>query len=305
MKKDEVLQVFPERLRRLLEKSIVDWNTLQEIHIRAGKNMTYTVSGRKVLPNQNGQVVSLREFHEILEYVSNYSLYAFEEEIKKGFLTIPGGHRVGVAGRAVLAGGTVKTIRNISFLNIRVSHEVKGCADRLLPYLFEQEMFLSTLIVSPPGAGKTTLLRDIVRQLASGGRMFEARNVSVVDERSEIASCYMGIPQNDVGLYCDVLDACPKPEGIRMMIRSMAPEVIAVDEIGTQAEYEALTEAATSGCSILATVHGRSLEQIREKPYLRKMFNEQMFGRIVVLSGGREPGVIGGIYDRKGQVVRR
>lgn len=305
MKKDEVLQVLPERLRRLLEKSIVDWNTLQEIHIRAGKNMTYTVSGRKVLPNQNGQVVSLREFREILEYVSNYSLYAFEEEIKKGFLTIPGGHRVGVAGRAVLADGTVKTIRNISFLNIRVSHEVKGCADRLLPYLFEQEMFLSTLIVSPPGAGKTTLLRDIVRQLASGGRMFDARNVSVVDERSEIASCYMGIPQNDVGIYCDVLDACPKPEGIRMMIRSMAPEVIAVDEIGTQAEYEALTEAATSGCSILATVHGRSLEQVREKPYLRKMFTEQMFGRIVVLSGGKEPGVIGGIYDRKGQVVRR
>lgn len=305
MKKEEILQVFPERLRLLLMHSVVDWNTLQEIHIRAGKNITFTVQGRKVLPNQNGQVVSRREFREILEYISNYSLYAFEEEIRKGFLTIPGGHRVGVAGRAVVSDGKVKTIRNISFLNIRVSHEIPGCADRILPYLFEQNTFLSTLIVSPPGAGKTTLLRDVVRQLASGGRMFQPRNVSVVDERSEIASCYMGTPQNDVGMYCDVLDACPKPEGIRMMIRSMAPEVIAVDEIGTLGEYEALTEAATSGCSILATVHGRSLEQIREKQNLCRMLKEQMFGRVVVLAGGGTPGVVAGIYDRKGQVVRR
>lgn len=305
MKKEEILQVFPERLRLLLVHSVIDWNTLQEIHIRAGKNITFTVQGRKILPNQNGQVVSRREFREILEYISNYSLYAFEEEIRKGFLTIPGGHRVGVAGRVVTGDGKIKTIRNISFLNIRVSHEIPGCADRILPYLFEQDAFLSTLIVSPPGAGKTTLLRDLVRQLASGGRMFKPRNVSVVDERSEIASCYMGAPQNDVGMYCDVLDACPKPEGIRMMIRSMAPEVIAVDEIGTLAEYEALTEAATSGCSILATVHGRSLEQIRDKPNLKKMLEEQMFGRVVVLSGGGTPGVVAGIYDRKGQVVRQ
>lgn len=303
MKKDEVLQVLPERLRQMVERAVTDWDGLQEIHIRLGKGIAITVNGKKILPGQNGQVVSRREFREMMEYISNYSLYAFEEEIKKGFLTIPGGHRVGVSGRAVTEENEVKKLRNISFVNIRIAHERKGCADAVMPYLFEKERFLSTLLVSPPGAGKTTLLRDIVRHLASGDRTFGAKNVSVVDERSEIASCYMGVPQNDVGTFCDVLDACPKSEGIRMMLRSMAPEVIAVDEIGTGEEYGALTEALTSGCSLLATVHGDSMRHIREKPFLNKLLEERMFERILFLIQKGHPGVVEGVYDAKGQVV--
>lgn len=315
MKKEEVLQVLPERLRQMVERSVADWNCVQEIHIRLGKGIAITANGKKELLEQNGQVISRREFRELMEYISNYSLYAFEEEIKKGFLTIPGGHRVGVSGRAVTEENEVKKLRNISFVNIRIAHERKGCADSVMPYLFEKERFMSTLLVSPPGAGKTTLLRDIVRNLASGGnslsngrsvspgRTFEAKNVSVIDERSEIASCYMGVPQNDVGMFCDVLDACPKSEGIRMMLRSMAPEVIAVDEIGTGNEYEALTEALTSGCSLLATVHGDSMRHIREKPYLKKLLDEQMFERIIFLRQKEHPGVLAGIYDAKGQVI--
>ena len=164
---------------------------------------------------------------------------------------------------------------------------------------------MSTLLVSPPGAGKTTLLRDIVRNLASRDRAFGAKNVSVVDERSEIASCYMGVPQNDVGMFCDVLDACPKSEGIRMMLRSMAPEVIAVDEIGTGNEYEALIEALTSGCSLLATVHGDSMRHIREKPFLNKLLVERMFERIIILRQKEHPGVIEGIFDAGGQVIMK
>lgn len=311
MKKEEVLQVLPERLRQIVERSVADWNTVQEIHIRLGKGIAITANGRKELPNPNGQVVSRREFRELMEYISNYSLYAFEEEIKKGFLTIPGGHRVGVSGRAVTEDNEVKKLRNISFVNIRIAHEKKGCADAVMPYLLEKDRFLSTLLVSPPGAGKTTLLRDIVRNLASGGnlagsgRMFGAKNVSVVDERSEIASCYMGVPQNDVGMFCDVLDACPKSEGIRMMLRSMAPEVIAVDEIGTGNEYEALTEALTSGCSLLATVHGDSIRHIREKPFLKQLLEERMFERIIILRQKEHPGVIEGIFDAGGQVIMK
>lgn len=311
MKREEVLQVLPERLRQIVERSVADWNTVQEIHIRLGKGIAITANGRKELPNPNGQVVSRREFRELMEYISNYSLYAFEEEIKKGFLTIPGGHRVGVSGRAVTEDNEVKKLRNISFVNIRIAHEKKGCANAVMPYLLEKDRFLSTLLVSPPGAGKTTLLRDIVRNLASGGnlagsgRMFGAKNVSVVDERSEIASCYMGVPQNDVGMFCDVLDACPKSEGIRMMLRSMAPEVIAVDEIGTGNEYEALTEALTSGCSLLATVHGDSIRHIREKPFLKQLLEERMFERIIILRQKEHPGVIEGIFDAGGQVIMK
>lgn len=302
MEKEEILQILPERIRYGVAKAVTEWEFLQEIHIRSGRGIVLVIKGKKVFPDRDGQVVGKRDLQEILEYISNYSLYAFEEEIRKGYLTIPGGHRVGVAGKVLMEEGRVRTVRHITFLNIRISREVRGCADRVMPYLFEQDRFMPTLIVSPPGAGKTTLLRDIVRQTATGGRTFKAKNVSVIDERSEIAGCYMGVPQRDVGLHCDVLDGCHKQEGIYMMLRSMAPEVMAVDEIGAQQDYEALNTALTSGCSLLATVHGNSFQHIREKPQLGRMLEEKMFERIIFLKGG-ELGKVVGIYDGKGQVV--
>ena len=304
MKQEEIIQILPERIRRIVQQSVKEWDYLQEIHIRSGGSIILVIQGEKVMPDQGGQVVGNRECREILEYISNYSMYAFEEELRKGYLTIPGGHRVGVAGKVLMEQGQVKTIRHMAFLNIRVSHEVTGCADRVMPYLFEKGRFLSTLIVSPPGAGKTTLLRDIVRQTASGGRMFPAKKVSVIDERSEIAGCYMGIPQRDVGIHCDVLDGCRKQEGIYMMLRSMAPEVIAVDEIGAEQDYEALNTALTSGCALLATVHGNSFRHIREKPQLKRIMEEKMFERILFLQGG-EPGKGMTVYDSRGQVMTR
>ena len=265
--------------------------------------MALCIRGMKRLPNQNGQVVSRKEFREVLEYISRYSLYAFEEEIRRGFLTIPGGHRIGLAGQVVAENGKVKTMKYISFLNIRIAHEIKGCANPVLPYLFEKGEFLSTLIASPPGAGKTTMLRDIIRQVASGGKMFTEKTVSVIDERSEIAGSYMGKPTKDVGIHCDVLDACGKAEGIGMMIRSMAPEIVAVDEIGTEEDFEVLQMALTTGCALLATIHGSSIRQLKEKPYLHKMFAERMFQRIIFLEKNGIPGQIQKIYDAKGQVL--
>lgn len=303
MKKEEILQVLPVRLQKIVDHAITDWNTLQEIHIRSGRQIVLTIQGRKRFPDQNGQVVSQREFRECLEHVSNYSLYAFEEEIRKGYLTIPGGHRIGVAGRIVMAENTIQTMRNISFMHIRISHERKGCADRIMPYLYERGNFLSTLILSPPGAGKTTLLRDIVRHVATGGRMVSGKNVSVVDERSEIAGCCLGIPQKDVGLFTDVLDACPKAEGIVMAIRSLSPEVIAVDEIGGAKEEEALQMALTGGCALLATIHGESLQDLHNSPWIGRIMRQNMFQRIIVLEKKERPGIIQSVYDGKGQVI--
>ena len=303
MVKEEILQVLPKRLKDILLKEISDWNQLQEVRIRLNEPLALSVKGGKRLPNQNGQVVNKKELREILEYISRYSLYAFEEEIKKGFLTIPGGHRIGLAGQVVMENGKVKTMKHISFLNIRVAHEVKGCANPVMPYLFENGKFLSTLIVSPPGAGKTTLLRDIIRQVSSGGKMFREKTVSVIDERSEIAGSYMGKPTKDMGIHCDVLDACGKVEGIHMMLRSMSPEIIAVDEIGTKEDFHVLEMALTTGCALLATIHGSSFRQLREKTSFQKMLADNMFQRVIFLKNDGIPGKIQGIYDGRGQVL--
>ena len=296
----EVLEIFPQRLQRLLQPSVPDWQTLEEIRIRCGKVPVLKIRGKKYETGKSGDAVTQREIREIVDSISRYSLYAFEEEVKKGYLTIPGGHRVGMTGKVLMERGEVRAFRNLVFLNVRISHEMIGCSDSLMPYFFQGNQFLSTLIVSPPGAGKTTLLRDIVRNLANGGKEYEPFTVAVIDERSEIAGCYQGVPQKDVGRHCDVLDGCEKAEGIHRMIRSMSPEVVAVDEIGTKRDCEALGEALTSGCGLIATVHGRSIRHLLEKPSLNRILEAGMFERIVFLSGG-EVGRVQAIYDGKGK----
>lgn len=251
--------------------------------------------------------VTAQDIRDTLEYMSRYSLYAFDEELRQGYLTIPGGHRIGLAGQAVVEKGRIKTLRNISFLNIRVAREIKGCADDLLPWLYSGKEIGSSLIISPPRCGKTTLLRDLIRQVSDGwqasavpGRekmIFPGRTVGVVDERSELGACYQGVPQHDLGKRTDVLDHCPKAEGIMMLIRSMAPRVVAVDEIGSREDIEALQYGINCGCRILATVHGSSLEDILRKPSLRDLVESGVFTRYVLLQSQGPPGRIRAVFD--------
>ncbi|MEE0631932.1 MAG: stage III sporulation protein AA, partial [Eubacterium sp.] len=221
----------------------------------------------------------------------------FEEQMREGFLTIPGGHRVGLAGHVVYEHGVVKTMRYLSGLNIRISHEIKGCSDKLMPFVVLNTVILPTLIIAPPGGGKTTLLRDFVRNLS------RQCNVAVVDERSEIAGCYMGISQRDLGSFCDVLDGCKKADGVRMMIRSMAPQVVAVDEIGTSEDIAALSYALTSGCSLLATIHGETLSQVRQKKEFQAVFENRMFERYILLDNLFHPGKCLAVYDKEGKTI--
>lgn len=226
---------------------------------------------------------SERDVQELVLNMSKYSLYAFEEELRGGFLTIRGGHRIGIAGKTVCENGSIKTIRQISFLNIRIAGEKKGCADGVIPYLRKKAGIYNTLIISPPGAGKTTMLRDCIRQLSQGDGRYPGMKVGVVDERSEIAACYLGQPQNDLGPRTDVMDCCPKSEGILLLLRSMSPEIIGVDELGGQADYEAVEYALHSGCHILGTIHGGHVEELRHKPYTAGWLRQQFFERYLVI----------------------
>lgn len=292
-----------EELKEIIGRRAPDWENIQEVRIRVGRPVTLLSDGRELTVEGAADRQLIRD---ILEILSKHSLYAFEDEIRQGFLTVEGGHRVGLAGKAVTEkDGTLRTIRDISALNIRLAHEKKGCADRMMPYLYGTDGTVSdTLILSPPGAGKTTLLRDMIRQVSEGTRFGAGCPVSVVDERSELAACFQGIPQHDLGSRTDVMDACPKVCGMYMMIRSMSPQVLAVDEIGTAEDLEAVRYVMNCGCRILATIHAGSVEDLRLRPVLSEMMREKMFSRYVVLAKQPGPGTVLGIYDAAGKAVR-
>lgn len=302
----ELYKIFPLRLRERLIGIDLMGEGYTELRFRCNGPVTL-LRGREeyflhscggiTKEQEKAYLVSVNEIREMMEYISNFSVYAYEEELRQGFLTIQGGHRVGVCGKAVIQEGSIRTIRNISFLNIRLAREKKGCAKQIMPFLFEKERLCHTLIVSPPGLGKTTLLRDMIREVSEGTKERKGKKVGVIDERSEIAACYYGVPQNELGIRTDVLDGCPKTLGIEILLRSMSPEVIAVDELGGEKEIQLIEKCIYCGCSILATVHGENKKQWFEEGRIN------LFERYVFLKQGEHPGIIESICNRHGEEV--
>ncbi len=310
---EQYLQFFSSRIRGLLQKSGIHQEDLQEIRMRAerpllvwyeGREYALTEDGRLTREPRQGCRVSQEDLRGTLECISGYSLYAFDEEMKQGFITVSGGHRVGLAGKIIMESGKIQSIRHISFLNIRLSHQVRGCADRVLPWVIDRGEVCHTLIVSPPRCGKTTLLRDLIRQISDGSAYAAGRTVGVVDERSEIGGSCLGIPQNDLGMRTDVLDCCTKAEGMMMLLRSMAPQVIAVDEIGSERDSQAIESVIHCGCRLLATAHGTSLEDLRRRPLLARLLDEQVFERYIILGNGSGPGEVWSVCDRYGKEMQ-
>lgn len=284
------------------------FENIEEIRIRIGKpliiykqNKEYTITkdGKLSKNISEGYKPLLTDLNKTLKLMSGYSLYAFDDEIKNGYITLQGGHRVGLTGKAVMENNNIVTIKNINGINIRVSHQIKDCSNSVIDYIVNPEI-MHTMIISPPACGKTTLLRDIIRKISDGdSKKFLGQTVGVVDERSEIAGCYMGIPQNDVGSRTDVLDGCPKSLGMLMLLRAMSPKVIAVDEIGNENDINAIDDIINSGIKIICTVHGKNLKEISTKPVLEKLLTRKVFQRYIVLSYSDSPGKIDGIFDKE------
>ena len=308
MIRPEIIRIIPMQIRglssfrELCEKKSTD-KTLEEIRFRIGQYLVMRFSGEEVELKREGIKITEQHMREILEYVSRYSLFAYEHELKQGYITIEGGHRIGLVGRAIIENGRIKTQKYISSINIRIAHEVPGCAERIIPYIVEDKTICHTLIISPPRCGKTTMLRDIIRIVSDGNENLQGCTVGVVDERSEICASFQGIPQNYIGKRTDVFDACPKVEGMNILIRTMSPAVVAVDEIGTSDEVHAIEYAMYCGCKILATVHGMSIQDIQKRPIVNQLITQKRFERYIVLDADKKRGTVRGIYNERGNCL--
>ncbi|WP_100398388.1 stage III sporulation protein AA [Bacillus sp. FJAT-44742] len=291
-----VFSILPQHLQSIVQSFLDTKNDLEEIRLRVGMPVEMLFrAGPLFLTKQTGEAVEFtrEDARYVLNQLSHYSIYAFEEELRQGFITLEGGHRVGVGGKVLVENGKVRTITGVSFFNVRIASAKQGVARPYVKHLYDRR-WLTTLIIGPPQAGKTTFLRDLARIASSGDpeENIPSSKVGIIDERSEIAACRSGIPRHEVGVRTDVLDSCPKAEGMMMMIRSMSPEVLVVDEIGRKEDAEAIFEAIHAGVTVFATAHGRSKEEVLKRPMITQLVSEGIFECILEISsegtGGRK-----------------
>ncbi|ABR48645.1 Sporulation stage III, protein AA [Alkaliphilus metalliredigens QYMF] len=307
---EQLQQYLCPEIREVINKIPLEFKeVMEEIRLRANQPLMVGGNGQDYFVTEQGQlerneylghVVKRINIQNTLQFISNYSIYSVEDELRNGYITVEGGHRIGIVGKAVKDKTGVKTLKDFTGLNIRVAREKKGIALPLLSHLIDHNHeMLNTLIVSPPQCGKTTLLRDIIRNISRGVEeiSLKGHKVGVVDERSEIAASFQGVAQNDLGPRTDVLDACPKAIGMMMLIRAMSPDVIATDEIGRHEDGMAIEEAIMAGIKLITTVHGNSLDEILGRKVIGHLIQDKIFHRIIFLSNKNGPGTIEKILD--------
>lgn len=297
---------LPPRLAALIEGRPLP-GALTELRLRLGRPIQLVWTGGDGFLRPDGRATSdptaalIAEadlFGEVLHLVTRGSLYAWEDEVRSGYLTLPGGHRVGLTGRALVEEGAIRTLQPITGLNLRIARAVREIARPLLPSLVDEGRLSSTLIIGPPGTGKTTLLRDCCRLLSLGpAGLCLPHRVAIVDERSEIGGAVAGVPTHDLGPRTDLLDGAPKALGLINLIRSMAPQVVAVDELGQPADSIAVQEALHAGVALLATAHGRSVDDVVRRPALASLMQDGAFRRVLVLASGTMPGRVAEVLE--------
>ena len=285
----EVLPYLPNRVRFLITELIgAEWIEIEEIRIRTDAPLTIGIWGESCFVTPAGGITNhesdaykttAEEVQTAFNAICENSVYAHLEELRSGFITIKGGHRVGICGKAVCEGGRIKTFKEISSLNFRIAHQIIGIADGIIDGIIKDGEVVSTLIISPPQMGKTTLLRDIMRQVSNRG--FKC---GVADDRGELAAMYCAAPSNLVGAQTDVIDGAPKAEAIEMLLRTMSPKVIISDEIVSEKDVAALRKASGAGVAIIATAHGSSVEEVMRRNVLLPIFKDKIFAQAIFIN---------------------
>ena len=293
MSMEGILKFLPEEAAVAIK--FFNEKDIEEIRIVAGCSCAVVVRGKLC---DMGITISTDQLSKIIFKMCRGSIYAMQPTLARGYLTLPGGHRVGVCGSVTAENGEVKHMGDICAVCIRIAREVKGVSDKLIKEIEVGGRLFNTLIISPPGSGKTTMLRDIARNL--GNR----HKVCIADERSEIAACSRGVITNDIGRYTCVLDSVPKGVGIEMLLRTMSPEVIITDETGSYEEEKAICQVINCGVKIITSVHGYSEKDVSRRKYIGSLIENGIFEKIIVLSSRFGPATVEKIIS-DGRVVGR
>ena len=255
----------------------------EELRLRLGRPMMVSgPRGERAVPGCEDMPLRPSDLGMVLEIASQASAHTVLDKVQNGFVTVRGGHRLGLCGSGVVRDGEVKNLRQISSMALRIAKEVPGAGEEVLPRLMGEGGLWSTLILSPPGGGKTTLLRDLIRRVSDGVGV-PPRRVGLADERGEVAAVYEGLPQVEVGARTDILDGCPKGAALTMLLRGMNPQVLAADEITASADAEAMEEAAGCGVALLCTAHGGTTADLWTRPLYRRLMERGLFQRVVLI----------------------
>lgn len=282
---EEILRYFPENIYiKIKETVLLEKKLLEEIRFRNNRPIILKFTNEEKILDI---VITTQDILEILQRICDNSIYSYQSQICEGYITIRGGHRIGITGTAVIEKEKVMNIHYISGLNFRIAKQIFGVSKSIIKYVLDLEnnTIYNTLIVSPPGVGKTTILRDLVRNISDGIKEmnFNGKAISIIDERGEIAAMYKGISQNDVGIRTDVIDNCLKSIGMKMMIRSMSPDIIVADEIGKIEDIEAIEYAVCCGVKGIFTAHGSKIEDLLINPMINNLLNKKIIERIIFL----------------------